>query len=274
MEIPNVRKPVVAGKFYPSSPQELKKLVASMIDPDAKKSEAIACVIPHAGYIYSGSVAAKTLSRINIKDTVILMGPNHTGYGPPFSLMPQGRWETPMGETEIDSELAGSLLKASKLLKEDYLAHAYEHSLEVELPFLQYFKSGVKIVPIVLSSDSLEELREIGEGIASAVKRSPEKDSIMLAASSDMTHYEPQRQAEKKDRQAIEAILELDEEKLMQRIKKLDISMCGYAPVIAMLKAAKLLGAKKAELIKYQTSADTTADSESVVGYAGIAIYQ
>ena len=268
-----MRKPAVAGQFYPSSPKELNTQIESLIDKRADKYETIACVLPHAGYIYSGEVAAKTLSRIKIRDKIILLGPNHTGYGVPFSIMTKGIWQTPLGEIKIDTQLAEGILQNCRYLKDDCLAHTYEHSLEVQLPFLQYLKSAFEIVPLIFASDDLFILKEIGKSIAKAINASGAKDTVMIIASSDMTHYEAQAQAQKKDKEAIDAILELSENKLMQKIKGLDISMCGYAPVIAMLSAAKLLGAKGAKLIKYQTSGDVTGDRSSVVGYAGITIY-
>jgi hypothetical protein len=227
--------------------------------------------MPHAGYMYSGRVAGETASRVNIKDKIILLGPNHTGLGAPFSIMTSGRWQTPLGEIKIDADLADKILRRSKYLKADDLAHAHEHSLEVELPFLQYFKDNFEFVPIVILSDELNILKELGREIASAV--SDIKDSTLIIASSDMTHYESQVEAEKKDKEAIQAILELNEDKLMERVRKLNISMCGYAPTIAALSAAKALGATKAILVRYQTSGDVTGDTDSVVGYAGIIIY-
>jgi AmmeMemoRadiSam system protein B len=187
--------------------------------------------------------------------------------------MAEGTWQTPLGEIKIDSGLAKQILNRSKCLEDDTLAHQYEHSLEVELPFLQYFKSNFEIVPVILLSDELSSLKKIGEEIADTIKECNLKDSTLIVASSDMTHYEPQTLAQKKDEEAIKAILELDENKLMDRIQRLNISMCGYAPAITMISAAKLLGAKTAKLIKYQTSGDVTGDKSSVVGYAGIIIY-
>ena len=268
-----IRQPAVAGQFYPSSSQGLKNQIETLIDKHAEKSDIIACMLPHAGYIYSGGVAAQTVSRINIKNKVILLGPNHTGYGAKYSIMPEGIWQTPLGEISIDSDLAQDILKRSKHLKPDDEAHTYEHSLEVELPFLQYFKTDFKIVPILFLSDEFKIIKEIGEEIAATIKERNIKDSTIIIASSDMTHYEPQGEAERKDKEAIQAILELNEDKLIDRIQRLNISMCGYAPAIAMISAAKLLGAKTAKLIKYQTSGDVTGDKSSVVGYAGIIVY-
>ena len=274
MEKPKIRKPAVAGQFYPSSQDALKKQIASFIDNTAtiNKIDAIACMLPHAGYMYSGQVAAKTVSEVNIKDKIILLGPNHTGLGAQFSIMSEGIWQTPLGQIQIDNKLAAMILKESQYLQDDVLAHTYEHSLEVELPFLQYFKSDFQIVPIALLSDELEALKAIGKEIAAGIKKLGLERQTLIIASSDMTHYEPQTQAQKKDKEAIAAISELNEDSLMERIQRLNISMCGYAPAVVMLCAAKLLGAKQGKLIKYQTSGDITGDYDAVVGYAGMVI--
>ena len=266
-----IRKPVVAGQFYESDRQKLIQQISGLV----KKQEAkdiLACILPHAGYIYSGKVAAETVSGINIKDTVILLGPNHTGHGAIFSVMPEGIWQTPLGNIEIDTKLARLFLKKSALLEEDSLAHLYEHSLEVELPILQYFRPDFKIVPIAFMSANKQHLKSIATELADVIKISGRENSLTLVASSDLTHYEPLDSAERKDKAAIDAILELDEEKFIDSIKDLDISMCGYAPVYVLLLLAKLLGAKQAHLVRYDTSASVSKDKTSVVGYAGITI--
>jgi hypothetical protein len=264
------RNPVVAGQFYPGSSDGLKRMIESMVDDRAEKVEVIGLISPHAGYIYSGVVAAAVISRVKFKDTFVILGPNHTGRGKDFSIMTKGAWKTPLGEVEIDSGLGRRILAVSSYLEEDHLAHQSEHSLEVQVPFLQYFKPDVRIVPIVLAHASGAIYKKIGRELASAIKES--KEGIIILASSDMTHYEPHEVARRKDSQAIEAILDLDEDELLRRVDKFDISMCGYAPVASLISAAKELGAKKAELIKYQTSGDTSGDYSSVVGYAGIIV--
>ncbi|MFC1658342.1 AmmeMemoRadiSam system protein B [Candidatus Omnitrophota bacterium] len=267
-----IRKPAVSGQFYPGSAESLKEEIEKFIDKKATASDAIACVLPHAGYVYSGSVAGKTVSRLRVKDNVILLGPNHTGYGAPFSIMTEGYWQTPLGKVEINSGLAKAILNNSSYLTDEMKAHVYEHSLEVELPFLQYYNPSLRIVPIVAAEDSPEVYRAIGKAIAEQLKEARLEDASLIIASSDMTHYEPRAKAEKKDKEAIGAILELNEDKLIEKIKGLGISMCGYVPVAIMLAAAKLLGAKTASLIGYQTSGDVTGDQSSVVGYAGIIV--
>ena len=263
-----IREPVVAGQFYPKSPSSLEAQVSSYIDKKAIREDVVGVVSPHAGYMYSGAVAGAVISRIKLKDTFVIMGPNHTGYGKPFSIMTAGTWRTPLGEVEIDSQLAKQILAESRNLEEDQVAHIYEHSIEVQIPFLQYLKQDIKIVPIVLSHAPRAVYKEIGKAIAKAIKEL--KAEAVIIASSDMTHYEPQESAKKKDAQAINAILELNEDELLNRVEKLNISMCGYAPVATLISAARELGARRAELVKYQTSGDTTGDYSAVVGYAGI----
>lgn len=269
----DIRKPAVAGQFYPSAPGDLNRMISSFADKAVQKKDVFGCILPHAGYIYSGRVAVQTISRVKIRDTLVLLGPNHTGNGEVFSLMPKGYWQTPLGNVEINSELANLFLNRSKHLKADILAHSEEHSLEVELPILQYFRKDFKIVPIAIKTDDLGMLKETAQELASVISANNLKDSVMFIASSDLTHYEPQRIAQKKDSLAIEAISSLDENKLEEVVKEFSISMCGFAPVAVLIKAAKLLGAGKGELIKYQTSGDSTGDITSVVGYAGITIY-
>ncbi|MDI6606441.1 MAG: AmmeMemoRadiSam system protein B [Candidatus Omnitrophota bacterium] len=273
MEQPDLRKPAYAGQFYPATAVGINRQIEGFIPKSVQKIDIVGCILPHAGYIYSGRVAVETAAQINIKERIILLGPSHTGIGAPFSIMTRGKWQTPLGEVEIDSQLAKRILEHCKLLEEDFSAHLSEHSLEVELPILQYFKKDFKIVPIVFMSGSLEALKEIGRAIGEVASNPPFKDSTMLVASSDMTHYEPEEDARRKDKIAIEAIVELDEDKLYQKVRQLDISMCGFAPALTLLSAAKLLGARKARLIKYETSAEVSGDRSSVVGYAGILLY-
>ena len=265
-----IRNPAVAGQFYPGWPEELREMIKHMTDKDNPRIDALGVVSPHAGYVYSGPVAGAVFSRIKFKDTFVLLGPNHRGAGKPFSIMTQGSWKTPLGEVQINADLAEAILKASTNLEEDALAHRYEHSLEVQVPFLQYFKPDVTIVPIVLSHADPSVYKEIGKAIARALKQTG-AEAIILA-SSDMTHYEPHEKAKVKDMHAIDAILDLDADELVKRIASYDISMCGYAPAVSLITAVKELGARKAELVKYQTSGDTSGDYSSVVGYAGIII--
>ncbi|MCQ9207908.1 MAG: AmmeMemoRadiSam system protein B [Omnitrophica bacterium] len=265
-----IRKAQAAGQFYPASASGLDKQIKQLIEENAEREDALGLLSPHAGYIYSGKVAACCFSRIKLTKTVVILGPNHTSLGAPFSIVSSGRWQTPLGNVEINSSLAKEILKASKYLQEDSQAHTYEHSIEVQLPFLQHFLAEVKIVPIVVSIADFKTFDQIGKAIAEGIKKLGEK--ILVIASSDMTHYEPQQKAKANDNLAIEAILQLDGRELLERIRRFNITMCGYGPVISMLSAVKALGAKGARLLKYETSGKTSGDYSSVVGYAGIVV--
>jgi len=266
-----IRQPIAAGRFYPGTAEQLKAFIESFVENVEDKIDAVGIVSPHAGYIYSGAVAASVIARIETADTYIILGPNHTGMGKPFSIMTVGSWQTPLGDVPIDSVLSQSILANSRYLQEDRTAHQGEHSIEVQLPLLQFFKPDLKIVPIILAVATLDIYREIGGAVALAIKEAAGK-KVLIVASSDMSHYEPQESASAKDHRAIEAILKMDEETLLDRVIKERISMCGYAPVVAMLTAAKALGAKTAELVRYQTSGDASGDYSSVVGYAGVIV--
>ena len=265
-----IRNPVVAGQFYPEDPKELRKQIEGFIQKEARKEDAFGVVSPHAGYMFSGSVAGAVYSRIKLPDKVVILCPNHTGRGAPFSIITEGIWVTPLGEVKIASSLGKNILGNSKDLEEDISAHAFEHSIEVQLPFLQYLNPQISFVPICLSSANYSSYEDIAFAISNAIKNAGEK--VLIIASSDMTHYETHDVANEKDRQAIDAILELDEKLLLKRIENFNISMCGFVPATVMLIACKELGAKTAELVKYQTSGEVTGDYSEVVGYAGVIV--
>ena len=267
-----VREPVFAGAFYPASPKELKSMIQKMVDEKAEKQDVIGYYAPHAGYEYSGRLAGATVSRIIHKDTFVIMGPNHTGIGASFSIMTEGTWKTPLGEVEIDSKLAKKILAGSQYLEEDYVAHSREHSIEVQLPFIQYFKSDFKIVPIILQDAEADVYRNIAHSIAKAIKESGKE--VVIVASGDMTHYESQKMAKTKDAKAVESMVKLEAKELLARVHEFHITMCGYATASVLIFAAKELGADKAELVKYQTSGDATGDMSSVVGYAGVIFFE
>ena len=264
------RKPAVAGQFYPASPSDLSRQVEGFIMPDAVKEDAIGIVSPHAGLIYSGKVAGEVYSRVRMPHTVILIGPNHTGIGRPVSIMSSGSWQIPTGELNIDSEIAGKLKEKSGLIQEDATAHEMEHSLEVQLPFILHFSQEVMIVPIMLMHDSLDICRQVGESIADVINES--NYPILIAASSDMSHYETDTTARSKDSTAVEKILNMDPEGLFATVIDNHISMCGILPVATMLYAAQKLGAKESVLVKYMTSGEVSGDFDQVVGYAGMII--
>ena len=265
------REPVVAGYFYPAEKQRLVGMLERFIKIETEGEKVISIVSPHAGYIYSGAVAGEVYSKIKIPESVIIIGPNHTGYGEPYSVGSYSKWITPLGEVDVDMDIVERLVEKSNYLEKDTIAHEREHSVEVQIPFLQYLRNDVKIIPVVVSGyvDNPAWV-EIGETISDVIKESG-KD-ILIVASSDMTHYESQKEAEEKDHYAIEAILSLDENELIKRIDEKNITMCGYGPVIIAMIASKNLGAKGRQLIKYSTSGDVSGDYDQVVGYAGIII--
>jgi len=267
----SIRRPAVAGQFYSGSPDKLRSDVRSLIgEIHREKIEAIGIVSPHAGLIYSGRVAGAVFSKIKEPDTFIIIGPNHTGLGRPVSIMSSGRWEIPTGEIEIDTELSVKIMKGTDIISEDSLAHSMEHSLEVQLPFINYLFTSVRIVPIVMMVDSIGVCREVGEAMASAISDIPYR--VTIVASSDMSHYVSDSEARRLDQKAIERILALDPEGLYRTVKDEGIGMCGVIPVTTMLFAALRLGAKRAELVKYMTSAEVSGDFNYVVGYAGAVV--
>jgi len=265
-----VRRAVVAGQFYNGTEESLKAQVEEYIDEKVRKEEVMGVLAPHAGFMFSGEVAGTVYSRIIFPETFVILGPNHTGAGDPCAIMAKGSWQTPLGEVEIDSDLASKILANSKSLKEDEKAHSYEHSIEVQLPFLQYLGKEFKFVPICLSHLDLEVCRDIGKAIAKTIKEGKKK--VVIVASSDLTHYEPQEEASRKDKIALDAVIKLDPEKLLNKVEELRISMCGVIPAAIMLMASKELGATKGELVKYMTSGDVIGDYRQVVGYGGALI--
>jgi AmmeMemoRadiSam system protein B len=273
-----IRKPAVSGMFYSGSARELKEQIEwcykHELGPGAIPQvnnkgprKIVAIVVPHAGYYYSGPVAAyayKELAEDGIFDTAVILGPNHTGYGAPVSLWAEGDWSTPLGEVEVNKKLAQRLL--GDVIEADETAHIHEHSIEVQLPWLQYLYGKVRIVPITMLAQDIETARIVGKSIGQA------GDNLIVIASSDLTHYEPHSLAMEKDSSVIEAIIALDEEELYERCERLGCTMCGYGPVAAAIVASKEMKGKKASLLKYATSGDTSGDFSRVVGYGSIAI--
>jgi AmmeMemoRadiSam system protein B len=274
----NIRKPAVSGMFYAGTARELEEQIEWCYQhelgpgaiPRANSKgprEIVAIVAPHAGYYYSGPVAAhayKALADDGIFDTAVILGPNHTGYGYPVSLWVGASWHTPFGEVEINRELGQKLL--GKIIKADETAHIHEHSIEVQVPWLQYLYKKIKIVPITMLAQDLETARAVGKAISQA------GDNLIIIASSDFTHYEPRSVAMEKDGSVIDAIVALDEEELYERCKRLNCTMCGYGPVASAIVAAKEMKASRASLLKYATSGDTSGDFSRVVGYGSIVI--
>ncbi|MBZ5641710.1 MAG: AmmeMemoRadiSam system protein B [Acidobacteriia bacterium] len=271
-----IRPPAVAGRFYPGEPARLLETVDSLLAPsssekkDDQKISAIACMVPHAGYTYSGAVAAEVFRRIEIPARVILIGPRHYPRGAPMAILSEGAWQTPLGLAQIDFQLAEKIASACPLLREDSVAHSAEHSLEVQLPILQRLAPQVSFVPIVIASVPYENLESLGRALAQVMLS--ESDPILLIASSDMNHYESDAVTRVKDRKAIDCILALDPRGLYDTVRNEEISMCGYGAAVATLAAARELGATHAELLRYATSGEVNGDLSEVVGYAGIVI--
>ena len=265
-----IRPPAVAGRFYPRDPDDLRADVESYFPPQQQTVQAIGCVVPHAGYIYSGHVAGAVYARLEVPQRCILMCPNHTGIGHPLAIVSEGAWETPLGKVSVDSSLAAALKQRFPALAEDAEAHRAEHSAEVQLPFLQIRKPGCSFVPIALGTRRYETLEALGNAIADAVRALGER--VLLIASSDMNHYENDTVTRRKDYKAIERILVMDAPGMFDVVVNENISMCGFGPTLAMLTAARRLGATGTELVRYATSGDISGDRERVVGYAGIVV--
>jgi AmmeMemoRadiSam system protein B len=264
-----MREPVVAGKFYPGQKNALVQTLRKFLSGGSPQSVK-GLIAPHAGYIYSGAIAGQVFAASRIPDKIVILGPNHHGTGHPAAVFAHGSWQTPLQETPIDEDLAEELIARCPLLVDDPAAHVPEHSIEAQLPFIQYLAPQAKIVPICVGHNSLEDLLAIGRSIGGVLAQTPE--DILLVASTDMTHYESAHSARKKDLLAIDMIRGLDPEGLYQVVLDEKISMCGVMPVIVLLEATRLLGATQAQLVSYGTSGDVTGDDSEVVGYAGLTI--
>lgn len=283
-----MRPPAVAGQFYAGEKSTLKKQIEKCFNhvhgpgfiPDIGKGprQILGLVSPHAGYPYSGPIAAHGFARLaedGKPGSIILLGPNHQGIGSGISIMTQGKWSTPMGEIDIDKNLAEKILNSIDIIDEDEISHSREHSIEVQIPFLQYvFGSELNIVPICMMMQDDETIEEIGKGIGSILSETIFDNDVLIIASTDFTHYESQDTAVSNDRKAIDKILNLDWKGLIDTISQENISMCGYGPVSTMLKAVKELGSKQANLLKYATSGDVTGAMSQVVGYSSIEVLE
>jgi AmmeMemoRadiSam system protein B len=275
-----IRLPSQAGAFYAGKAESLKRQIEECFlhelgpgkIPTVVKGprRIIGLICPHAGYMYSGPVAAHAYYNLALDgkpDIVVLFGPNHTGYGSALAIMNEGFWRTPLGDVEVDSETANKIVKEARIVDVDDSAHRHEHSIEVQLPFLQYlFGSEFKIVPICFLMQDLPSARDVGQAVARVLSGK----NALIIASSDMTHYEPQKSAEKKDRLALQAVEALDEERFYSVIEEHRITACGYGPIMALITASKALGAKEAKLLCYRTSGDVIGDYSAVVGYAAV----
>jgi len=275
-----IRKPAVSGSFYPSSPSSLDRILRALFEeasgavprPNLSGPRAIlGLMVPHAGYQYSGAVAAAGYSRLardGVPETFVLVGPNHWGLGPAVSVFPEGTWLTPLGAARVDSELA-AIIASEGPAEADELAHLREHSIEVQIPFLQMiYGSDVRIVPIAMRDQSFETSSSLAGVVREAAERLGR--DVVVIASSDMTHYEPQERAVRKDRWVLEALTSMDEREFYRRVVEGNVSMCGPGPAVVALVFSKLSGASRAELVRYSTSGDVTGDYLQVVGYASV----
>lgn len=274
-----VRQPAVAGRFYPVDPYDLRSEVRGYLSQSNGETQvpvrALGCIAPHAGYVYSGHVAGAVFARIEIPRRCLVLCPNHTGMGRALAIMSEGAWRTPLGDVPIDAALAANLKQRFPALQEDSAAHRAEHAAEVELPFLLLRQPELKFVPIALGTGQFEVLEQLGLAMAEVIaaeNNSAPGEPILMVASSDMNHYESDVVTRVKDYRAIERILTVDPRGLYDVVTQQNISMCGFGPAVAMLTAARELGAKSAELVKYATSGDISGDRDRVVGYAGIVV--
>jgi AmmeMemoRadiSam system protein B len=271
-----VRRPAVSGRFYADAAQALEREVRSLLEPVqpfAHPAHARAAIAPHAGYMYSGVTAAHVFARVHIPPVTVILGPNHTGVcrAPGgVSLWEAGAFATPLGEVPVDERLAETVRAGCALVGVDHAAHRDEHAIEVELPFLQIRRPDVRIVPLLLGWDDWDRARALGEALARAIASWP--DPVLLLASSDLNHYEAAGVSEIKDAQALAAIQTLDGAELLRRCRVERISMCGRAPVAAVLAAARALGSTRAEIVDYRHSGWVTGDEARVVGYGGVVI--
>jgi AmmeMemoRadiSam system protein B len=268
------RQPAVANMFYPGDRGRLKEQLNTFVRPVREPRRVFGAISPHAGYMYSGGVAGAVFSQIRIPDAVVLLGPNHRGLGANVALSASGRWDMPSGPVPINETLAECILKVSTSgvkIEDDPEAHVMEHSIEVQVPFLQFLRPEVSIVPIALSHLTYDACQEIGRALVQGIQEYGKE--VLLVASTDMTHYESQKSAKVKDELAINRILGLDPKGLHETVVRHGISMCGVIPTTIVLEACKMLGAVKAELIQYTTSGDVTGDYAQVVGYAGFIVY-
>lgn len=265
-----IRVPAVAGSFYDARPDRLASDVRSFLPPEPKAEPAFGAIVPHAGYVYSGAVAGAVYARIQIPASCIILCPNHTGRGASAALDPSDAWRTPLGDVPVNRLLAERLLALAPSLEQDAGAHLREHSLEVQLPFLQVLRRDVALVPVCLGAPSLALCREVGDALATLCAEQVEPPLVL--ASSDMNHYESRAEGRRKDDLALARVTELDPEGLFRVVRNESISMCGFLPVTALLFAARAAGIPRARVVARRDSGDETGDVSSVVGYAGVVL--
>lgn len=266
-----LRNPAVAGLFYDHNPEMLRDSVESLWPaPEPEPVTAFGALVPHAGYIYSGRTAAKVYARLSPADVYIILGPNHTGRGWPVAVSGAEAWVTPLGQVPVDVKLSRAIIDQCKIARLDDNAHQDEHSLEVQLPFLQVPRRDFSLVAICLGSQDISLLTELGEGIARAIQATNRR--CLVLASSDMNHFAPLKKTQALDRQALDQVMARDPQGLLDTVEQQKISMCGAGPAAAMLVATQTLGASTAELVEYTTSAEVSGEEDRVVGYAGVIV--
>lgn len=268
MESDWIREPIAVNLFYPENPLQLKKTIERLLVREKEIKKVSFLLVPHAGLIYSGSTAGKTFACSEISQRIIILGPNHTGFGKPISIWKKGFWKIPLGNAKIDEELSFDLLKALGENFDDRLGHKREHSIEIILPFMQVRYENFSFVPICVETKDYDELIELGEAIFKISKKYD--NNITLIVSSDMNHYESAKVNKKKDDYAINAILKLDTKRLYEVVKEKEISMCGFAPCVSALYALKKIAINKVEVIDYTHSGIITKNENEVVSYVGI----
>jgi AmmeMemoRadiSam system protein B len=276
------RTPAVAGFFYPALAETLKAEVTRLLGPQQEPQVVKAVISPHAGIGYSGAVAGAVYRRIRCPAVFLMLGPNHTGVGEPVAVMTDGEWETPLGAVGIDREAAMALRSACPRIRDDPVAHAGEHSLELQLPFLQLLGEAFHIVPLVLGLLPYEACQELGHAVAQTVQCTGR--SVVIVASTDMTHCGSQYRhlppqgmtahafARQEDHYAIDRMLAFDPDGLYQVVRGRQITMCGVVPTTIALLACQELGATSTMLVRYMTSGEVSGDLDTVVGYAGLMI--
>lgn len=259
-----MRTCAVAGMFYPRDPSHLEQLLEKFFSGTRSECASLGIVSPHAGYIYSGQVAAHAFASIapGFSGTFVVIGPSHRGYINCVSTIP---WETPLGVVDTDSEFVEALD-----IETDEFSHRDEHSLEVQVPFIKYRFPRARIAPVMMGQQDYASAMRLSEKICEAIKRT--KRDVRIIASSDFSHYVPEQKAKSDDLYAIEPLLNLDTKEFYRRIEERRATACGYGPVAAMVTVCKNLGAKTAQLIRYATSGDVTGDRREVVGYAAITV--
>ena len=266
----SIRLPAEAGRFYEGRRDRLEVEVRELLPKNVRPEAALGAIVPHAGYVYSGPVAGAVYARLEIPPAVVILCPNHTGRGAPAAIDPSDAWRTPLGDVAVDRRLGERLRELAPSLEEDAAALVREHSLEVQLPFLQVRRPDVRLVPVSIGAHDLDLCREIGEAVSALVGEEDERPLIL--ASSDMNHYESRAVGGRKDEAALAQIEALDPEGLFTTVFSGRISMCGVLPATALLFAARKLGAKEARVVARRDSGHETGDPSSVVGYAGVII--